>query len=124
MRWLDGLMTALFALAIAVQYNDPDPLYWMTLYLPAALLSALAFLRRFRPGPTYLGAAVYLALALYYAPAFREARPESFDAWSMGTLADEEVREAGGVALCALWVGALAWRARRATAPRGDSRSA
>jgi len=116
MRALDAAMTALFALAIAVQYNDPDPGYWMALYLPAALLSALALLGRFRPGPTYLAAVLYLALAVYHAPAFAQARLESFNAWRMGTLADEEVREAGGIVLCAIWTGVLAWRARRSAA--------
>lgn len=122
MRALDALMAALFALAIAVQYNDPDPLYWMALYLPAAALSALAFFGRFRPGPTYLAAVVYLVLALYWAPAFRAARPASFNHWEMGTIADEEVREAGGVALCALWTAVLAWRARRGDRSRAAAK--
>ena len=113
MRWLDGLMTVFFALSIAVQYNDPDPIYWMVLYTPAALLSGLALAGRFRLRPTLLAFAVYLALALYAAPAFLQARPESFNAWRMGTLADEEVREAGGIALCALWTAVLLWRANR-----------
>jgi hypothetical protein len=122
-RWLDGLMAAIFVLAVVVQYNDPDPLYWMALYLPAALLSGLAFLGHFRPRPTLLAAAVYLALALYWAPAFGQARPESFSAWQMGTVADEEVREAAGIALCALWTAVLAWRTRRGGVPAGAARS-
>jgi hypothetical protein len=113
-RWLDALMALLFALAIGVQYNDPDPVYWMALYAPAMLLSALAFTGRFRARTTLLAAAVYLVLALWWAPALRQAGPESFNAWRMGTLADEEVREATGIALCAVWTGVLAWRARRA----------
>ena len=116
MRWLDGLMTLLFALAIAVQYNDPDPLYWMLLYTPAALLSGLALAGRFRLRPTLLACGVYLVLALHAAPAFFQARPESFNAWRMGTLADEEVREAAGILLCALWTGVLFWRARQVKA--------
>jgi hypothetical protein len=116
MRWLDGFMTVLFALAIAVQYNDPDPLYWMALYTPAALLSGLAFAGRFRPGPSALAFAVYLVLALYWLPALLQAGPESFTSWRMGSAADEEVREAAGIALCAVWTGVLAWRARRAKA--------
>jgi len=115
-RWLDGFMTALFALAIAAQYNDPDPLYWMALYTPPLLLSALAFGRRFRLRPTALAFAVYLVLALYWAPALRQAGPESLVGWRMATPADEEVREAAGIALSALWLGVLALRARRARA--------
>jgi hypothetical protein len=113
MRALDALMTVLFVLAIAVQYNDPDPLYWMALYTPAALLSGLALAGRFRPGPTLLAFAAYAVLAVYWSPALLQAGPESFAAWRMGSAADEEVREAAGIALCALWTGVLAWRARR-----------
>jgi len=116
LRALDAVMTALFVLAIVVQYNDPDPLYWMALYTPAALLSGLALAGRFRRGSTVLACAVYVVLALYWSPALLQAAPESFTNWHMGSVADEEVREASGIALCALWTGVLAWRARRATA--------
>jgi hypothetical protein len=105
-------MALLFALAIAVQYNDPDPVYWMALYTPAALLSWMAVAGRFRRGPSALAAAVYLVLALWWAPALLQATPESFNAWRMHGPVDEEVREASGIALCALWTGVLAWRAR------------
>ena len=116
MRLLDAAMTLLFVFSIAVQYNDPDPLFWMVLYTPAALLSGLAFARRFRLEVTALSFAVYLLLALYFSPAFLQARVSSFTSWHMGTLADEEVREASGVALCALWTGVLVWRARKEAA--------
>lgn len=119
MRWLDGLMTAVFVLAIAVQYNDPDPLYWMLLYTPAALLSALALAGRFRPRPSLLACAVYVVLAAYASPALRDARLESFNSFTMHSAADEAVREAAGIWLCAIWTGVLALRARRAGAPAG-----
>jgi hypothetical protein len=113
-RWLDLAMALLFAFAIAVQYNDPDPLFWMVLYTPPALLSWLAFRGRYRFEVTALAFAVYVALTLYWSPALLQARPSSFTSWHMGTLADEEVRETSGIALCAIWTGVLAWRARKA----------
>jgi len=103
-----------FAFAIAVQYNDPDPLFWMVMYTPPALLSWLAFRGRFRLEVTVLAFGAYVLLALYWSPALLQAGRESFTSWKMGTAADEEVREASGIAICALWTGALAWRARKA----------
>jgi transmembrane protein TMEM220 len=115
-RVLDAFMTALFVLSIAVQYNDPDPLYWMAVYTPPALLSGMALAGRFRARPTALAFAVYLVLALYHLPAFKQATLASFDSFHMHSIADEEVREAGGVWLCAIWTGVLALRGRRALA--------
>jgi hypothetical protein len=116
LRVLDGLMTLVFALAIAVQYNDPDRVYWMALYTPPALLSAMALAGRYRLRPSLLAFALYLVLGLVHAQAFRNARLESFDSFHMHSTADEEVREAGGIWLSALWTGILALRARRAGA--------
>ncbi|MFB6273698.1 MAG: transmembrane 220 family protein [Salinibacter sp.] len=39
-RVLNGLMMVLFATAAIVQYNDPDPVLWMTIYGSAALCTA------------------------------------------------------------------------------------
>ena len=116
MRWLDLAMALLFALAIAVQYADPDPLFWMVMYTPPALLSWLAFRGRFRLEVTVLAFGAYVLLALYWSPAVLQAGPESLTSWKTGTAADEEVRGAAGIALCALWTGVLAWRARKAAA--------
>jgi hypothetical protein len=113
-RWLDLAMTLLFAFAIAVQYNDPDSLVWMVMYTPPTLLSWLAFRGRFRLEVSVLAFGAYVLLALYWSPALLQAGPESLTSWKMGTAADEEVREASGIVLCALWTGVLAWRARKA----------
>ncbi len=44
-RVVGALMTVLLAVAVAVQYNDPDPIPWMAIYGAAAALSALAVVR-------------------------------------------------------------------------------
>ncbi len=49
---------AYFVFAAAVQYNDPDPLHWMLLYLLSAILCGLAFFHR-TPGP-----AIYLTAGM------------------------------------------------------------
>lgn len=42
------LLTLYFIFAAAVQYNDPDPVNWMLLYLTSALATALAVLGKDR----------------------------------------------------------------------------
>src|SRR5688572_1127720 len=43
MRVANILMAAIFMLAVAVQYNDPDPIQWMTIYGLASVSCFLAF---------------------------------------------------------------------------------
>src|SRR5206468_7543300 len=42
-RALNLLMVALFLLAVAVQYNDPDPIRWMSIYGMAAVACGLSY---------------------------------------------------------------------------------
>jgi len=42
------LLIAYFLFAAAVQYNDPDPVHWMLLYLTSAVACLMALLRRDR----------------------------------------------------------------------------
>ena len=44
-RLLNGLMAVLFAVAVVVQFNDPDPLRWVAVYGAALTVSALAAAR-------------------------------------------------------------------------------
>jgi hypothetical protein len=56
------LMAALFGLAAALQYNDPDPLQWIAIYAAAAIACVLWGLRR----TTWpLAAAVTLSAAVW-----------------------------------------------------------
>ncbi len=43
-----GLLAAYFLFAAAVQYNDPDPVHWMLLYLASAISCIMALLGRDR----------------------------------------------------------------------------
>jgi len=47
------LLTLYFLFAAAVQYNDPDPVHWMLLYLTSALGCVLAATGKDRPGLLY-----------------------------------------------------------------------
>lgn len=46
MRWLNIPLFLYFLFAAAVQYNDPDPVHWMLLYLASAAACLLALLNR------------------------------------------------------------------------------
>jgi hypothetical protein len=55
----------LFILFAGLQYNDPDPYIWVTIYLYGALVSYLALSNRFKPALYYIGLTVYLGYALF-----------------------------------------------------------
>ncbi len=111
-RIASAAMAVLFAVAIAVQYNDPDPLPWMLAYaLPCAFAAAASRGRRW-PRLSAALAALYFLAFLGFVPALLRAREQAFSHWHMLSSADEEAREGGGVALAALWLGVLAFRHR------------
>ncbi|WP_246052614.1 transmembrane 220 family protein [Leptospira semungkisensis] len=45
-RFVAILLAAYFILAAGLQYNDPDPLHWMLLYLTSAIACVLAAIRK------------------------------------------------------------------------------
>lgn len=109
-------MAALFALAVAVQWNDPDPAYWMAIYGVALLLSLRAALGRIPFGPSLAALIVFTALAARALPDLLAARQEAFTHWHMLASEDEVAREAGGLLLCALWSAVLTAFGARARA--------
>lgn len=95
-RVLSGLMAGLFALAVAVQYNDPDPGRWMALYGAAAAVACAGV----------ADAGTYWHM---------------FDAWEMKNAPIEEAREASGLRIVFVWMAGVAvhwivtYRSSRAT---------
>jgi hypothetical protein len=115
-RVLAALMCGVFVLSAAVQWNDPDPWLWIPLYALAAVLAGLGAAGRLPLLPNALALVLFAVFLAIWAPSVAEARPDAFTHWQMRSPADEEAREAGGLALCALWSAvqtALARRARR-----------
>ncbi|MFM7193954.1 MAG: transmembrane 220 family protein [Bacteroidota bacterium] len=49
MKAVGGIFSILFLLFAAVQINDPDPIYWILVYLLMAGFSVLAYLDRYYP---------------------------------------------------------------------------
>lgn len=100
-------MGLLFLFAVAVQYNDPDPLRWMALYGAAAAASLLVAWRG--QAPIGLPAATCL-LALVWAawigpPVLgRVSSGELFAEFEMASPVIEEAREAVGLLIVAGWM--------------------
>lgn len=110
-----GVMTALFALSVVVQWNDPDPLAWMAIYGLAAVMSGLAAAGRVPLAPNAMALAIFVALTLLWVPSLVGARSEAFTSFRMKASGDEEPREAVGLLLCAGWSAVqtrVAWRGR------------
>ena len=115
-RVLNGLRAALFALSVAVQYNDPDPVRWMAIYGAACVVTLLVAIR----GRAPLAASVavgFIALVwcVYWASTSRAELAtygHMFDAWEMKNEPIEEAREASGLLIVSVWMAIVALQTR------------
>jgi hypothetical protein len=111
-RIVNGVMVLLFALAVGVQYNDPDRIRWMAIYGAALVVSLIATLRG--EVPMLAAAAVggiALAWAIYWAATSDATAAEyghMFDEWEMKNAHVEEAREATGLLIVAFWMAIVA----------------
>lgn len=113
------IMIPALLLSVAVQYNDPDPLRWMTIYGAAAIACWLWLSRRL----PWLFSALIGTIALVWAATIiphligkQIPMNEVFGHMSMASEAVEEAREMGGLLIVAAWMIVLTYmaRARRA----------
>jgi len=114
-------MALLFVFAAAVQYNDPDPLRWMAIYLAAAAACVLALLGRLRWFVPAAVGLVALAWAATLAPHVlgHVRMGEMVEAWEMKDVRVEEGREMYGLLIVAAWMAVLTvagWRRPRTPA--------
>ncbi|WP_114780605.1 transmembrane 220 family protein [Botryobacter ruber] len=65
MKALNIFFVILFVAAAALQYNDPDPLTWIVLYLYGAVLCFMALRGKYLPVLYWAGLGVYLIYGLY-----------------------------------------------------------
>lgn len=114
-RLLDALFALLFALAVIVNLNDPDPLAWVLIYGAAAWTSFLAVLGRPSRALASAVAAVALLWAATIVPRVVGKVPfgDMFGAWEMQNAGIEESREMYGLLLIAFWMALIALRGRR-----------
>ena len=115
-RALNGLMAALFALAVAVQYNDPDPVRWMAIYGAACVVTLLVAIRGHAPLAASVAVGfIALAWCVYWASTSRAALGtygHMFDAWEMKNEPIEEAREASGLLIVSVWMAVVALQTR------------
>ena len=109
MHWAAIVFGLLFLLGAVVQYNDPDPLGWMLIYLAAALASlARAMGRLPRAVPAVVGL-MALGWAAPLAPQVlgRGEFTSMFGAWEMADSGIEMSREFWGLMMIAAWMAVL-----------------
>jgi hypothetical protein len=114
-------MLILLLSCVAVQYNDPDPVRWMLIYGYGALVTGMAIAKRYTVLAP-IGAILYLAGFIYWIPGATVADPSHiFTDLQMHEKGVEEVREAVGLLLCAVWMTVLSvvWLRNRRTTLTG-----
>jgi hypothetical protein len=115
MRAANIVMGILFIVAVAVQYNDPDPIQWMAIYGLAAVSCFLALKGKL---PWFVPAAIGIVAVIWaatLAPGVMRA-PSLAGFWGpmhMKTIAVEEAREMFGLLIVVLWMAVLAVRSLR-----------
>jgi len=115
MRAANLFFALCYALSVAVQYNDPDPLPWMAIYAAAAA-TTLAWERgRGVRAPALILLALSAAWAAWILARLELGVPlaEALGDWGMHGQGSEEAREIGGLAFVAAWMAALAARPER-----------
>jgi hypothetical protein len=125
-RVLDAVFALLFLLAAVVQYNDPDPLLWIAMYLSASSASALSAARHPRSGVALavgvvagLWAATLLPLVVAHPP-----RVESlFGDAGMLNVGVEEAREMLGLCVVASWCAGVFARSRARSGSSASEKS-
>lgn len=107
---VSGCAAAVFALSCVAQFNDPDPLGWVLLYGAAATLAGLGSRRDVRrPAMLVMAVCGLWMVALWVGGLPDEPQPMKLGPQS-GWLADEVVREGGGLVLVGVWMGVLVAR--------------
>lgn len=119
-RSISILMVLVFLLSVAVQYNDPDPLVWMTIYGVCAVFAGLGAMGK-HSALAVPAAVIYWVGMFYWMPHKGVANPMNLITdVKMASLGVEEWREDGGLAICATWLtvqSVMWWLRRPKTAP-------
>lgn len=117
-RVINAVFVLLFVVSAALQYNDPDPLVWVAMYLAAAGAALLAMHRRHGWIAAFFVGAV---AAVWAAILWADSAPYVSYADFVGKMSEkggkvEVMREAGGLTIVAVWLAVVAmagWRRDR-----------
>jgi hypothetical protein len=106
MKIFDGIFAVLFLSFAALQYNDPDPLIWITIYLAMVVVCGLALWNKHYNVLSILLGLFYIGYAALLSPSVlvwwqSDDRSELFDELAkMQFLYIEETRECLGLLIC------------------------
>ena len=111
---LNSLFMAAFTLSAVVQYNDPDALVWIVIYLAAAVMCITHFhSARLKWLPPLLMAISFVWIGtLMTSIVGKVSLTDIFASITMKTREVEEAREIGGLLLVLVWSGFLSYRQR------------
>jgi hypothetical protein len=112
---LNPWLSVIFAIAAALQWNDPDPYLWIPMYGAAMVACILQAMKRLRPWMSGAVGLVALVWAIAIAPeALELARfGDMFQSMKASNPPIESAREFGGLLIVATWMGILTLGARR-----------
>jgi hypothetical protein len=111
---LNAIFLIIYLLCAAVQYNDPDTILWISLYLAAAAMCILQFRLEPPRWPPRILAVISVAGIGTLLPSIvgQVSIEDIFASISMKTNSVEQAREIGGLLLVGLWAGVLSYRGR------------
>lgn len=117
MKITNIILSLLFLSFAIVQYNDPDPWIWISIYVLIAMLCGLAAAGRFQKNLLMLGALAALITLGVMAPEFigwlSDGMPSIVTSMKAETPYIELVREFLGVLIVFLTLVFLYWQARK-----------
>ena len=99
----------IFILSAIVQYNDPDPLQWIAIYMLAGLACLLYKRNSFDTYFSVFVGFVALIWAVFLTPYVLEVSlSDIFESMQMKTESVEVIREIGGLFIVVFWMTILA----------------
>ena len=107
LRIANGCFVIVFLLSASVQYNDPDPILWMSVYLAAAA-GGVAWSRGQLPPLLLRAFFVLVAIGWCFSWTRVSWDPALLGDWQMRDAGSEELREWGGLTLVLVWAALLA----------------
>jgi ABC-type enterochelin transport system permease subunit len=122
-RFFFGFWSILFLISAYLQWNDPDPEVWISIYVFAAIMSALAAFERYFIPVLITTAMAGLLGGLYFFPAsvgdWIQQEWQQADL-SMKTLSMEEARESFALLFISIVMGLAAYTGWRKKVLRKD----
>ena len=108
------IMLLMFLFSAAVQFNDPDPLVWISIYSAAAVVCGLEIRRR---APAWAAVALALIALAWAGTLCSRAHGVPLGSlvaeWEMRDVRVEEAREMYGLTIVAVWMIVIASVGRR-----------